>query len=783
MCCAGCQAVAELIIAGGQADYYRFREGTPRKADETILGNLGDWDAFEDVGSVQDDGTSSALVLAGGIHCSACGWLIENQLRKLEGIARVQVDTLTRRVKVNWDPQRISLATVLKSIASLGYRPRPLTAGAEENLNREEKRAAIRRLGVAGLGMMQVMMYAVGTYFGPMGDMDPLMERYLQLVSMLIATPVLVYSGSPFFVGAWRAIKTRHPNMDLPVAVALILAFGLSCLNLYRASGTVYFESVSMFVFFLLLGRFVEMNVRHRSCGATEGLAQVLPETARLETSDGVQSVPRSSLAPGQIVQVRPGDPFAADGILLESGDIDESLLTGESTPCHREAGERVLGGSVNLGSRVRFRVNATGNELLVSQLERLLQRARSQRPVWIRLADTVASGVVGGVLVLAAGVYWFWSSVDPSRAFEAALAVLVVTCPCALSLAVPSALAAAAGKLGRHGLLVSNPGALMQMASVDVALFDKTGTLTHGHPDIVTTRIAEDHPAPVTVENLLALVAAVEEEVSHPIARAFVSHHRGLEVSNVTSVPGQGLRATLEGRELRIGNARLALNDELDSPDANQGNILVYVADQAGFLGEIALKDGPRAEAREMVATLESMGVGCRLVSGDRPAAVTCLAESLNIAVHHGALRPEDKLSTVRDLQKQGHRVLAVGDGVNDAPVLGGADVSIAMVEGAGLAQAGADMVLTGGNLSRVSDAVAVARQMMRIIRQNLSWALAYNLLAIPLAAMGLVAPWMAAIGMSLSSLVVVLNAGRAGRIKHPQGTGSQLQSREVWA
>ncbi|MDJ0654198.1 MAG: heavy metal translocating P-type ATPase [Xanthomonadales bacterium] len=784
MCCPGCQAVADLIISGGQGDYYRFRDSTAARADESILQNLSDWDAFDsEAEQVDEDGTVGSLVLVGGIHCSACGWLIENQLHRIDGVSRVQVDTMTRRVQVNWAPDKTGLPAILKKLASLGYRPRPMSAEAGRDLNREEKRTAIRRLGVAGLGMMQVMMYAVGTYFGPMGDMEPAMERYLHLVSMLVATPVLVFSGAPFFTGAWRAIRTRHPNMDLPVAIALALAFSSSCYNLYVGHGSVYFESVTMFVFFLLLGRFVEMSVRHRSCGTAEGLAQVLPETARVESDGEIQSVPRSALTEGQQVHVRPGDAFAADGVLLEPAEIDESLLTGESTPCLREPGERVLAGSVNLGSATRLEVTATGDELLVSQLERLLRRARAERPVWIRMADAVASWVIAFVLLLAGGVYLVWSWIDPSQAFEAALAVLVVTCPCALSLAVPSALAAAGARLGRGGLLVSNTGALMDLARVEAVLFDKTGTLTRGRPQITETWVNTGHPAAVSQDRLLALVGAVEDHVSHPIARAFQDYQYGLQVDQVRLQPGQGVVARVEGRSLQIGSAELAGADAPQDLTPPRDGIVIYVSDQQGFLGRIVLKDLLRPEAAGLVQSLGQLGIGSHIVSGDRESAVAAVGEALSIAACHGALRPEQKLAVVRQLQAENRRVLAVGDGVNDAPVLGGADVSIAMVEGAGLAQAGADMVLTGGRLDRVGEAVKVARKMMSIIKQNLAWALGYNLIAIPLAAMGLVAPWMAAIGMSLSSLVVVINAGRAGRIAKDRSDTDSHQAAEAWA
>jgi Cu2+-exporting ATPase len=529
-----------LILASGQADYYRYREQPAAPVDEQMLDRLADWDAFETPpGAAAQDGLQYADVLVEGIRCSACGWLIERQLQQIQGVAEVQVDIIGREVRIGWQATQCSLADPLRQLVRLGYRPHPGSAEGRRGIDREERRQALRRLGVAGLGMMQVMMVAGGTWFASSGSIDPAVHRFLDLVAMLVATPVVVYAGAPFFSGALRALSAGRVNVDVPVALAIGLAFAASCRNLLAETGPVYFESVSMFVFFLLLGRFVEMVVRQRSVSVSDAVARLLPDTALRLDGEKQTPVPRESLGEGDRVHVRHGEAFPADGEIIQGlTRVDESLLTGESRPLERGPGEQILAGSINLGGPVMIKVGAIGDDLVVSQLQRLLARARGQRPPVARQADRLARYLVAGILVVAVVTWGLWLPHDPEQAFQALLAVLVVTCPCALSLATPSVLAAASVRLSRQGVLVFSSDAITTMANLDRVVFDKTGTLTRGRPTVRVDWLLEGEDE----AGLLAVCGSLERGISHPIANAFRDLDGGHEVSGLRIEPGMGL-------------------------------------------------------------------------------------------------------------------------------------------------------------------------------------------------------------------------------------------------
>ncbi len=752
VCCPGCAAVADLIIGSGQGDYYRFRTGTAARVDRLRLERAGDWEAFDR--DWPSEVSARRLELGvGGMHCAACGWLIERQLRTLPGVGAVDVDVPGGRVAIEFDDHKTPPSAVLKRLVRLGFSPHP--AAAAETSYRQERAKALRRLAVAGLGMMQVMTFAVGTYFGD-GSLTPGLRRYLEIVSMLVATPVLLYSGAPFFVGAWRALAARALTMEVPVALALGLAWAASCRNLLWASGPVYFDSISMFVFFLLAGRFVEMSLRHRSAGLARGLSELLPEVAlRLDGAIPV-AVPRAQLGPGDRVLVRCGDAFPADGRIVEGiAHVDESLLTGESRPRRRAAGQSVLAGSVNHGAPVTLEVVAAGTDMW---LERLLEGLRQggRRPRIRRLADRIAGFVVAAVLLLAGGAYLAWSAAGSEHAFQYALAVLVVTCPCALSLATPVALSAAAAALARRGILMTDGDALLALAGIDRALFDKTGTLTRGAPRITAVEPAADHPSPLDRAALARTAASLERFSAHPLAGAFAGI-AAPPAEEVIETPGQGLTGRVGGRWFRFGRRGFAIGGDESDDDER-----LYLADNAGPLGSIRLDDAPRADARATIAALAELGIEAEIVSGDAAGPVAGVAAALGIRRWRARQSPDDKRRRVAALQSAGHRVLAVGDGVNDGPQLDSADVSIALAGGATLARSRAQLVLTGERTGPLVAAIETARLTRRVISQNLGWAALYNLAAVPAAALGLIPPWVAVIGMSASSLLVVLNATR---------------------
>lgn len=764
VCCAGCEAVATMIAGSGLTDFYRFRTATSgQPVDEAPE----EWQAYDRPENQRpfvrqlDATRREAVLLVEGLTCAACGWLIEHVLARVDGVEEIRVNPATGRAHLRWDVSRVPLSDLFRHIGDLGYRPHPLTPEEAVPAALRERRQALKRIGVAGLAMMQVMMYAVALYAGAFQGIEPVYEHFLRAVSLVVTTPVVFYSAVPFFRGAWRDLQARRPGMDVPVALAIGGAYAASVWQTATGGGEVYFDSVTMFVFFLSVARYLEMTARQRANATNDAVGRLLPGTALRLGADGEERVTISRLQPGDRVIVRPGDAVPTDGrIVSGASHLDESMLTGESTPVRRSTGEAVVGGSVNTTATLTVSVERVGAETTVAHIRRLLERAQNERPPLARLADRIASHFVAGVLLIAGIVASVWLVIAPERAFEITLAVLVVTCPCALSLATPTALVAATGRLVGLGLVVTRARALESLARVDRLILDKTGTLTEGRVGI-TAVVATGHEPEAECR---ALAAALERHSAHPIASAFREDDDGRPTGPMRVVDGAGVEGEIEGRHYRLGRRDWACGDGVDGGGDGGG---IALADARGLLATFTLADPLRAEAAAALSTLGELGVSVEIASGDAQDVVDDLAAALDVEGARGRLSPADKLDHLQSLQSQGHVVAMVGDGVNDAPVLGGADVSIAMGSGTDLAQNSADIVLTSGRLAALPEGIRQARRTLSVIRQNLAWAIGYNLVAVPLAATGAVAPWMAAIGMSASSLIVVLNAMRlhAGR------------------
>ncbi len=785
MCCRGCEAVAQAIVAGGLGHYYRHRTQLPQSPQEVLpefLLQLPLYDSpevqrsfvKEEAGQVRE----AALILE-GIACAACVWLNEQHIARLPGVLGVEINYSTHRARVRWDDSRIRLSEILQAVVAIGYTAHPFDPGRYEEVHRRERKAALRRLFVAGFGAMQVMMYAVPVYLASDGTMAPGIERLMHWASLLLTLPVVLYSAGPFFLGAWRDLRLRRLGMDVPVALGIGGAFLASAWATVLGRGEVYFDSVAMFVFFLLCGRFLEAGVRARASGAVENLVRLIPAFAALlpgfPGSRETEQVPVSSLKPGDFVLVRPGEAVPADG-RVEQGEsqVDESLLSGESRPVAKQPGEALTGGSVNAVSPLLMRVERVGQDTVLSGIVRLLDRAQTEKPRIALVADRAASWFVLALLLGAAGVAVTWYTVDPQRALWITVSVLVATCPCALSLATPVALTAATGSLTRLGLLTTRGHALETLARATHFVFDKTGTLTHGRMALLETVAL----GAVERERCLALAASLEHGSEHPVARALIDAAQGLapEAAEVRNFPGLGVEGRLEGRRCRLGAPRFVMELSGGPLPAQIGALpssatVVALGDEAGWLALFALGDRLRGDAHLLVRGLQGMGRQVCLLSGDRPEAVAEAAAALGIDCARGGASPAEKLEYVRALQRQGAVVAMVGDGINDAPVLAQAQVSVAMGGGTQVAQATADMVLLSGQLTRLLEGLAVATRTTRIIRQNLWWALAYNCLILPFAALGHVTPWMAGIGMSASSLLVVLNAARLARRRPAAG------------
>jgi len=777
-CCLGCQAVAQTIIDSGNADYYRLRTDLPPTPEAALeeLKNLKLYDLPEVQSSFVSEQPGSireANLILEGIVCAACIWLNERHLFRLPGVVGVEINFSTRRARVRWDNERIQLSQILKSIQDIGYLAYPFDSSRQEELFRKERNAAIRRLAIAGLGMMQVMMYAVPVYMAQDGTMADDIEALMRVASLLLTTPVVFYSAWPFFQGAWRDLRLLRAGMDVPVALGVGAAYLASIYGTFTSSADVYFDSVVMFVFFLLTGRFLEMNARKKSAEAAESLIKLIPAAAlRLPGFPGdraEETVAAVRLSPGEHVLVGAGASFPADGSVAEgASNVDESLLTGESHPVSKNPGSPVIGGSINLESPLVVKVERVGADTVLSGIVRLLDRALAEKPRLARLADRVSAWFVLALLVIAVGVATAWYFVDASRAFWVTVSVLVVSCPCALALATPAALTAALGRLTRLGLLSTRGHALETLARATDFVFDKTGTLTTGEFTLCEVYVLRGDR-----DTVLGFAYALEQGSSHPIAMALrrEGHGNHCQAEDLRYIPGKGVSGLIGGGEYRLGTPEF-LGVEVPAVDA-PGQSLVGLADDQGILAWFALGDALRPQARQLIDELRSLGVRLHLYSGDRDANVQALARELGIEDARGDMLPQDKLEAVRSMQQGGAVVAMTGDGVNDAPVLAQAQVSIAVDQGAEAAQAAADMVLLSSEIGRLADGVRLARKAQTVIRQNLAWSALYNFLAIPAAALGYVTPWLAGIGMSLSSLLVVLNAMRLSRINEKPGIG----------
>lgn len=771
MCCGGCEAVASAIAAAGLDNYYTRRNSypdAPLDAPLEVVGNLSVFDRPEiQAGFVtrdSDDQREASLILE-GITCPACIWLNETHLARQPGVVAVSINYTTNRALVRWDARLTTLSAILAAIRSIGYRAYPYDAQSLEATQRREARELLARFAIAGLGMLQVMMYALPEYLSTDGYIGNGLGSLMRWAALILTMPVVLYSAFPFVSGAWRDLRTGRVGMDVPVALAILIAFGASVIATLTGDGVVYFDSVVMFVFLLLGARYLELRARQESASHLESLSRAVPATANCLTNfpDSRQSdlVPAGSLVKGQYVLVRPGETFPADG-RIEQGEteVDEALLTGESMPLSRREGERVVGGSVNRGNPVVVCVEQVGEKTMLSAIVKLMERAARSRPRLQEITDRVASRFVAAVIALAIGAAVWWFLKDASRALPIVVSVLIVTCPCALALATPMALAVATSSAARRGLLVTRSHALETLARATHFVIDKTGTLTEGKPALNEVRTLA-----INREQALSLAGALEHGSEHPIASA-IREAAGpvLAAQEIRNLPGRGIEGVVDGRRVRIGTAEFAA-ELAGKSEFRNGALPTWLANDSEILAGFGFDDRLRADAVAFISALRAQGSEVVLLSGDHALTVAETARKLGNPVWRAAMAPQDKVEYVRKLQEQGAVVAMIGDGVNDAPVLAQAQVSVAMMSGAALAQGAADMVLLSGRLSDLSDMVSYARRTLRVVRQNLGWAVGYNVVAIPLALTGHVTPWMAAIGMSASSLLVVLNALRLAR------------------
>ncbi|QIR14568.1 heavy metal translocating P-type ATPase [Shewanella aestuarii] len=769
MCCPGCQAVSQAIMDAGLTNYYRYRSEPGSKQNALVPDAINQFTAY-DLPEVQkdlihSDADKDTISLSiDGITCAACAWLIEHKLKTLPGIVNIAVNTTTQRAVVSWMPTKVALSEILQQISQIGYQAAPYQVDEQEKHSKAESRKFLLRLGLAGFATMQVMMFALALYSGYFTDLDVELRDYFRWVSMIFAAPVVFYSAQPFYFSAIRSLLGGNLNMDLSVSIAICGAYIASCIATINGTGEVYFESVSMFTFFLLLGRYFEQQAKQKASVSSSNLHKLVPVTAQIVKNGQVTEIAAKQLKVADIILVRPGDVVAADGIITQGKtSINESMLTGEQMPVTKELGCSVFAGTINIEQPIEVEITALGQDQLVSEIIRLQEVASNNRPHIALLADRLARYFSATILTIATLTYFSWLTFAPEDAFWVTLSVLVATCPCALALATPTAVTCATAIFTRLGIITRKSGVFEKLPMINHVVFDKTGTLTCGKLSLGNVLLH----ANLTQDEVLTLAANLEQGSLHPIAQVFLPFaDKNLPVTDIHHHVGLGVEGTYNSQTVRLGSKVFCCESHTEPSKNEIENQLIYLSLNKQLMATFELNDDIRQDASDTINSLKKSHIDVSMATGDSSGHVKYLASKLAINNVHSGMSPSSKLSLIKQIQKT-QQVAMFGDGINDAPVLAGADISIAMGSGSAIAKNSADLILLGDHLSRFNDAIEVAKQTNRIIKQNLAWAFGYNVIILPLAVTGHVVPYIAAIGMSLSSIIVVSNSLRLLRLK----------------
>lgn len=821
MCCMGCKLCADSIVEAGLVQYYLDRQSISATAPVPFIDK--DLSSF-DHEAVQQKfvyherglgvGQKVAQLSVAGLRCTACAWLIETRVGALDGVIVCQVNLTQNRVRVVWD-SRIKISDILATMLKIGYDAKPYRQDTHEAMMAKNHKKMLMRLGVAAIGTMQAMMFSVALYFGAAQGIDSTHKELLRYVAWIVCTPVLIYAGAPFFTSAYSALRVRTLNMDVPVAIALSLTYGASVYATLGEGGETYFDSVAMFIFFLLASRTLEHSARLKAVNMASDLVLSTPTLYRVVGHDIVllddvhKPIPpmaecqkiANDLVVGDVIWVAAGADAPCDGVLLsEYANVSQSLITGESDLIKKQRGDIILGGSQNDAQPFLMVVRAHTDDSQMGVIDRLMNRALSEKPQLARRADRLARVFVARVLILSVLVWLAWWFVNPAKALWAVVAVLVATCPCALSLATPMALSVATKRLFSGAFLATRGHTVERLSQISHVCFDKTGTLTQGRAHLVKSVLYIDSPIwqgdddklsalmqsadgqntdtqthSVQMQNLqnldtqvLAICAALEVGSHHPVAISFLNAAINLHLPNVQNLrhhAGGGVSGDVAGAHFRLGHADFALHS-LDDKPAKEYDQAIYLSCNNHKVAVFYFTDSVRADAKDTVHYFKSLGIVPIMLTGDPSDKAYSVANALGIDRVYKGLSPQDKVNKIKQLQNSGARVLMVGDGINDAPVLGSADVSVAMSAASDMAKVVADALILG-ELGALVDAHAVAMRTQKIITQNLRWALLYNTVVLIPAALGFISPWLAAIGMSLSSLLVVGNAMRIYRQK----------------
>lgn len=771
-CCFGCMAIAETIVSDGMEQFYQHRSALSEKASDFTQAQEDELKLYDSPELQEDfveqyDNYSVANLSISGITCAACIWLLEREINKLEGVEAFAVNHSSHKARLQWKRDELPLSTVLIKVRQLGYRALPFQEDQVRKQAHKERRTSILRIAIAGIATMQNMMFSVPLYLGMYSGIDSQFLSLFRWVSMLMCIPVICYSALPFYRAAWRDIQTRHLTMDIPVSIAILAAFAASSyITMFTepsVESDVYFDSISMFAFFLLLGRFLEMLARHKHLNTDIELSELLPTTAQIQTENGEESVPARRIVAGDKVIVRQGEVIPVDGVVLEGESrVDESALTGEFLPILKTPGTNVSGGTANVENTLTIQASSTLRNSRVSAILQMLDKAQSEKPKTAQIADQIASYFVLFVLLSTGGVGLYWSLQGSEDVFAIVLSVLVVTCPCALSLATPTALTAANTALRKKGFLMAKSHAMEAMQHISDIIFDKTGTLTEGNLVLVNTHIPERSTA--TPATVLEIAAALESHSSHPIAQVFSPYLKS-SATDTETVLGQGIQGNYQGKHYRLGTLKFASTNPNPTQSFDEQGLCIYLSDGQDVLAQFVLNDALRESSARCVQDFQKEGIHVHILSGDQEHNVAQIASQLGVQHWQAEQSPERKLAYVKDLEQQGKQVAMVGDGINDLPVLSGARLSIAMGGASDITKLNSDAVLLNNHPEVLNETFQHARLTRKIIKQNMAWALGYNLLMLPMAAMGWIPPYFAALGMSLSSLIVVMNSLRLTR------------------
>jgi Cu2+-exporting ATPase len=781
VCCYGCKAAAEYIDGAELGDFYiRRATSKPQSTSGKPLVSAQDWVFLDQEKSSLDyiryasDGSRKLHLYVPGIYCASCTWLIERALAKTSENINVSIDLQSKRMVVELLAPSLKFSDVLLLVKRLGYDPSPLKiASLNQNPHeglRRERRASLMRIAVAAMGMMQVMTYAVATYFGDAQGMEEPFRRFLNLISLLVATAVVFYAGKPFFNNAWNDLKKWRVGMDVPIALAIGGAYLPSVyLTLFNQPGHVYFDSAVMFVFFLSVGRFVETRARHKLDHASQSMQHLLPTHIQVERYQSGEltrhSIEREQVQIGDRVLLCDGQVSPFDGV-VQSGhaSIDESMITGESLVLSKGVAANVVAGSVIIQGALSIEVRSLWESSSFAKIEALSDRARSNDLRQSRGVEGIAEYFVQFVLALTliVGLVWWWY--DPSRVLQIVLAMLVASCPCAFALAGPLGNTAASKAMRSKGMLLANFQAVAIWPTITTWCFDKTGTLTMGRPSIQSIETFSN----CSSEACLRIAASLGQMNNHVLSRAFQVSNKLSPVEKFKQVPGEGVSGIIAGQKYSLGSASWVSAQVATVAQSSASNSIqtsVFLANSKQLIARFEVSDQTRPTALAAISGLNKAQIKTGVLSGDQTTAVEHAVAGLPIDLVEGGLLPEQKLNYVKHRQSLGERVAMVGDGANDAPVMAQADLSIAMADANDLAHSQADIVLLNGRLDNLNSLAGIANKALLVTRQNLRWSLLYNGLALPLAASGYLSPWLAALGMSFSSVLVVLNAFRIGR------------------